>query len=240
MNLKVFITKPEPTNAPTEVPTIAPTVSPTLRPTTPAPTTTAPTESPTKASMPTTTQYTCVAVACSDGSDGSTCGSDGGCCPFVDTPSDGQCSCGTSWSDANMNKIPCKSTQQQPEPEETSSPTSNPTMLPIVSAGTCVGVMCSDGSDGSTCGSDGGCCPFADTPSDGQCSCGTSWSDANMNKIPCKSTQQQPEPEETSSPTSNPTMLPIVSAGTCVGVTCSDGSDGSTCGSDGGCCPFAD
>jgi hypothetical protein len=243
MNLKVFMTKPESTNAPTEVPTKAPTVSPTLRPTTPAPTTTAPTASPTKASMPTTTQYTCVAVACSDGSDGSTCGSDGGCCPFVDTPSDGQCSCGTSWSDANMNKIPCKSTQQQPEPEpeETSSPTSNPTMLPIVSAGTCVGVTCSDGSDGSTCGSDGGCCPFADTPSDGQCSCGTSWSDAILNKIPCKSTQQQPEPE-TPSPTSNPTMLPTTAPvrTSCIGVMCSDGSDGSTCDGLNGCCPFLD
>jgi len=51
---------------------------------------------------------------------------------------------------------------------------------------TCAGVTCSDGSDGSTCRSDGGCCPFADAPFDGQCSCGTSRSDANANRIPCK------------------------------------------------------
>jgi len=51
---------------------------------------------------------------------------------------------------------------------------------------TCAGVRCSDGSDGSTCRSDGGCCPFADAPLDGQCSCGTSRSDANANRIPCK------------------------------------------------------
>jgi len=80
----------------------------------------------------------------------------------------------------------------------TSTPTTSPTdpfiLTPTITY-TCVGITCSDGFDGSTCGSDGGCCPFGDTPSDGQCSCGTSWSDANVNKIPCKLTQQQPEPE---------------------------------------------
>lgn len=96
-------------------------------PTTPR--TSAPTTSPTESFILTPTiTYTCVGVTCSDGSDGSTCGSDGGCCPFGNTPSDSQCSCGTSWSDANMNQIGCKLTQQQPEPQpETASPTSNPT-----------------------------------------------------------------------------------------------------------------
>ena len=111
-----------------------------------------------------TITYTCVGATCSDGSDGSTCGSDGGCCPFADTPSKGQCSCGTSWSDANVNKIPCEFTQQQPEPQpetesptsnptsesepETASPTSNPTTLPIGSG------CCSR--NFRTCDSDGG------------------------------------------------------------------------------------
>ena len=117
-------------------------------------------------------------------------------------------------------------TTYSPTTSPTTAPTTSPTepfiLTPIISY-TCVGVTCSDESDGSTCGSDGGCCPYGDTPSDGQCSCGTSWSDANMNKIPCKLTQQQPEPQpetalliqqqlepepETASPTSNPTSEP--------------------------------
>ena len=89
-------------------------------------------------------------------------------------------------------------TTHSPTTPRTSAPTTSPTdpfiLTPTITY-TCVGVTCSDGFDGSTCGSDGGCCPFGDTPSDGQCSCGTSWSDANVNKIPCKLTQQQPEPE---------------------------------------------
>lgn len=113
----------------TEAPTIAPTVSPTTAAPTTSPTS-APTTSPTEPIILTPTiTYTCVGATCSDGSDGSTCGSDGGCCPFADTPSKGQCSCGTSWSDANVNKIPCELTQQQPEPQpETVSPTSDPTI----------------------------------------------------------------------------------------------------------------
>ena len=94
------------------------------------------------------------------------------------------------WSDAVLNNIPCKSTQQQPEPEpesETPSPTSNPTMLPTTAPvrTSCIGVTCSDGSDGSTCDGLNGCCPFLDTPSENKCSCGTSWADANANKIEC-------------------------------------------------------
>jgi len=58
---------------------------------------------------------------------------------------------------------------------------------------TCVGVTCSDGSDGSTCRANGGCCPFADAPLEGQCSCGTSRSDANVNRIPCKLTLDDDE-----------------------------------------------
>jgi len=113
----------QPNNCHNPILPLGTTYSPTTSPTS------APTTSPTEPIILTPTiTYTCVGATCSDGSDGSTCGSDGGCCPFGDTPSDGQCSCGTSWSDANMNKIPCKLTQQQPEPQpETVSPTSNPT-----------------------------------------------------------------------------------------------------------------
>ena len=44
------------------------------------------------------------------------------------------------------------------------------------------------GSEGSTCRFMGGCCLYADTPVDGQCSCGTSRSDATAHRIPCKVT----------------------------------------------------
>ena len=54
---------------------------------------------------------TCDGVKCSDESDGAGCTGREGCCPYIDTPDIDQCSCGTSWADANTNKIPCKSTE---------------------------------------------------------------------------------------------------------------------------------
>ena len=52
------------------------------------------------------------------------------------------------------------------------------------------------GSEGSTCRFMGGCCLYADTPVDGQCSCGTFRSDATAHRIPCKVTLDEDDAEE--------------------------------------------
>merc|ERR1711865_709886 len=229
----------------------------------------APSNAPSASPAPTTTaptQYTCVAVACSDGSDGSTCGSVGGCCPFSDTPSKGQCSCGTSWSDANVNKIPCDElTQQQPEPQpETASPTSNPATNAPTKAPTSAPSANDDTGAPTAAPTAGPTAATTEAPTAAPSVAATTEaptiapSVAAITAAPTVSasptnapsvTQQQPEPDTTSKPTSKPTNAPVENpdAGeipaskiflSCNNIQCSDGSDGASCNRFGGCCPF--